>query len=121
MKCLSRNKQTIYFANFSDKAKILEDGLFTGEYSNIYTPLESMKAVVSRSVGTSADEIFGNDITYNATLSVDDLACTIDENSIIWLDASTTEPNDYVVIEKAKSLNSIVYALRGVDYVQKGN
>ena len=120
MKALERNKQTIYYANFNGKTKVLdENGLFTGEYEVTYTEPVEVKVNVSASRGEAYLDLFGTDLNYTNTI-VTDKDLGIDENSILWVgkeayQGSVITPHNYIVVSIAKSLNSVVYAIRKVD------
>ena len=120
MKTLERNKQKIYYANYTGKAEILDDnGLHTGEYELTYTEPAEVKVNISASRGQAEIDLFGTDLNYTNTIATDkDLG--IDEHSILWVGKeayqnSLVTPHNYIVVSVAKSLNSIVYAIRKVD------
>lgn len=120
MKALERNKQTIYFANFTGKSVITDtNGLCTGEYELTYSNPVKTKVNVSASRGQAEIDLFGTDLNYTNTIATDtDLG--IDEHSILWVgkeayQGSVITPHNYIVASIAKSLNSFVYAIRKVD------
>ena len=120
MKALERNKQTIYFANFTGKSAITDTiGLYTGEYELTYSNPVKTKVNVSASRGQAEIDLFGTDLNYTNTIATDtDLG--IDEHSILWVgkeayQGSVITPHNYIVASVAKSLNSFVYAIRKVD------
>lgn len=120
MKALERNKQTIYFANFTGKSVITDtNGLYTGEYELTYSNPVKTKVNVSASRGQAEIDLFGTDLNYTNTIATDtDLG--IDEHSILWVgkeayQGSVITPHNYIVASIAKSLNSFVYAIRKVD------
>ena len=121
MRALERNKQNIYFANYTGRSVITdENGLETGEYELTYTTPTSAKVNVSASRGEASLDLFGTDLNYSNTI-VTDKDLGIDENSILWVgkeayaSASVITPHNYKVVSVAKSLNSVVYAIRKVD------
>lgn len=124
MKALERNKQKIYYANYTGETDIYdEDGLFTGEHKPGYTSPVSVKVNVSASKGQTEIDLFGTDLNYTNTV-VTDKDLGIDEHSVLWVGkeayqtVSTTSvvtPYNYIVVSVAKSLNSVVYAIRKVD------
>jgi hypothetical protein len=121
MRALERNKQNIYFANYTGRSVITDDdGLETGEYELTYTQPTSVKVNVSASRGEASLDLFGTDLNYSNTI-VSDKDLGIDENSILWVgkeayaSASVITPHNYKVVSVAKSLNSVVYAIRKVD------
>ena len=55
-------------------------------------------------------------ISYTKTVIVDDMSCPIDEHSILWIGVTPDSPHNYEVVQVAKSLNHISYAVQEVDY-----
>ena len=120
MRTLERNKQKIYFANYIGKSTMTdENGLLTGETVASYTVPTEAKVNVSAARGDVNIDLFGTDLNYTKTIATDkDLG--IDENSILWVDknayqGSVVTSHNYIVASIAKSLNSVVYAIRKVD------
>lgn len=117
MRNLSRNKSTIYYALYDSKSEVQdEDGLYTGDNAPSYTTPTEIRASVSAARGTSDIDLFGVNISYTKTVIVDDMECPIDEHSILWIGATPDEPHNYEVVQVAKSLNHISYAVQEVDY-----
>ena len=120
MKALERNKQKIYYANYTGRSVITdENGLETGEYEITYSKPVETKVNVSASRGEASLDLFGTDLNYTNTI-VTDKDLGIDENSILWVgkeayQGSVITPHNYIVASIAKSLNSVVYAIRKVD------
>jgi len=120
MKALERNKQTIYYSNYTGKSVILDDnGLETGEYELTYTEPTAVKVNVSASRGEAYIDLFGTDLNYSNTI-VTDKDLGIDEHSILWIGKepyanSVVTAHNYIVVSVAKSFNSVVYAIRKVD------
>ena len=120
MRALERNKQPIYFANYTGRSVITdEDGLETGEYELTYTTPTGANVNVSASRGEANLDLFGTDLNYSNTI-VSDKDLGIDENSILWIgkdayQGSAVTPHNYIVVSVAKSFNSVVYAVRKVD------
>lgn len=120
MRALRRNKQKIYYSLLSTNAEIVDDnGLNTGEYENTYTTPASVNVNVSASKGSSYEQLFGTDLNYTKQI-VSDKDLGFDENTILWVNkeavvSSAITPHNYNVVAVAKSLNSVVYAIRGVD------
>ena len=124
MRSLERNKQKIYYALFDKKTEIRdEDGNATGEYEVTYkTPVE-YHINVSAARGTADVEQFGINTVYSKTMETNDLACPIDEASVLWIgkeafetvgQVTTVTPHNYAVVMVAKSINSITYAIKDV-------
>ena len=65
---------------------------------------------------------FGESESYDKVIVLDDITAPIDEHSILWVDTlpllnedgTTATPHDYTVRRVAKSLNSVVIAIRKV-------
>ena len=124
MRALKRNKQKIYYANYTGRSEVTdENGLITGETSISYTNPVGVNVNVSASRGEAYIDLFGTDLNYTKAI-VSDTDLGIDENSVLWVGkeayqtTSTTSvitPYNYIVASIAKSLNSVVYAIREVD------
>lgn len=120
MRALERNKQSIYFSNYTGRSVITdENGLETGEYDLAYSTPTLAKVNVSASRGEAYIDLFGTDLNYSNTI-VTDKDLGIDEHSILWIgkeayQGSTVTPHNYIVVSVAKSFNSVVYAIRKVD------
>jgi hypothetical protein len=116
MKTLKRNKQTLYYALFEGKEEIKdENGYRTGEHQLKYLHPIKARMNISAAKGTAESEMFGISLNYTKTLVTDDIKCPIKEDSILWIDATPDEPYNYIVVQVAKSLNSISYAVKKVD------
>lgn len=113
MRTLKRNQQTIKYALYLGREEIIEDGYRTGQYRNSYSDPVTMKAYVTANKGEAQAEAFGTSLNYSRILYTDDVNCPIDENSILWINGKAIQ--DYVVVRKAKSLNSIAYAIKEID------
>lgn len=125
MRVQEKNKQPIYYALYQGLTEIIDsDGLSTGEYENSYTTPVQIKLNVSANKGEAKDEMFGTDLNYSKKIvSAVDLGW--DENTILWIgktagSGSTITPHNFVVVAVAKSINSVTYAIKGVD-VSNGN
>lgn len=117
MRNLSRNKSSIYYALYDSKSEVQdEDGLYTGDNAPSYTAPTEIRASVSAARGTSDIDLFGVNISYTKTVIVDDMECPIDEHSILWIGVTPDSPHNYEVVQVAKSLNHISYAVQEVDY-----
>lgn len=88
--------------------------LKTGEKEIIYTEPIAIDLVVSPSTGVVAEEMFGGLQDYDKIL-VTEKGCEINEHSILWIEASTDEPHDYIVKKVARSLNFVAYAVSRVE------
>lgn len=115
MKLLERNKKTIYYATVASVTARYDDyGNETGSpLVNYSTPI-SADMVLSGTSGTEPFQPFGIGKSYSVVGITDDMNCGIDEQSILWIDSSTSTPNDYVCVGVAKTLDSIKYAFKEV-------
>lgn len=141
MRSLNKNKQKIYYSTYQGKLIIFERDE-KGEiiYDEIdgellpriltekagYGEPDYFFANASAAKGRSDEEVFGVSLDYSKTISTTDMALPITETSLIWIE---TEPvikagvvdessADYSVVAVARSLNSVVYALKNR---KKGN
>lgn len=124
MRTLNRNKTKFYYATYVSSTEIKDEyDNPTGDYKITYSKPVPMMANVSAARGTSDIDMFGISVSYDKAIVTDDLACSISESSILWVDTiptlgddgDTSTPHDYIVKRVAKSLNSIAYAISKVD------
>ena len=145
MRLLARNKQTLWFANPSERAWVVDaNGLKTGEKTTTYGTPQSAKMSIAISSGAnnlgsqgmSELERFGIVTGYTHRATTEDMNCGMGEESIIWYgvpheravqsqvtvngEVQTVEsteilPHNFVVVRKAKSLNHLIYYLKEVD------
>lgn len=121
MRCLERNKTEFYYSLLQGKEPLKdENGYDTGEYTLVYTLPIKMRASVSSSKGEAQVEQFGNALDYDKVIITDDIACPLDEHSVLCIDCMPDYDNegnliyDYIVKKVARSINSISYAVRKV-------
>ena len=123
MRTLTRNKIRIFYANYRDKIPFVDEyGNRTGEYKIRYWNPTEIMANVSSARGESTTRQFGEDVSYDRILVLDDPKCPITETSILWIDTlptieedgSTKTPYDYIVKQVAVSLNSVSIAVSRV-------
>ena len=145
MRLLSRNKQTLWFANPSESAYVVDDnGLKTGEKTITYGTPKSARMSIAISSGANnlgsqgmAElERYGIATGYTHRATTEDMNCEMREESIVWLGVphervvetqqmvngemqtiTTTEllPHNFQIVRKAKSLNHLIYYLKEVD------
>lgn len=116
MRCLARNKQTLYYALYENSTELTDEyGNATGQLDNHYGSPIKVSMNISPARGTADVEQFGANLNYSKTLVTDDINCPIDEHSILWIGKETTEPHNYVVTQVARSLNSVTYAIKEVN------
>lgn len=122
MRLLDRNKQTIYYRNFSAKAITSESGLFTGEYVKTYGNVKTTRAYVKTAMGDNAVQPFGEQAVKNRIVYFENGSADINEYSQLWvgIDPSVTNgvptvaPN-YEVSGIEVGLNHTRASIRRVD------
>lgn len=138
MRCLKRNKRTLYYATLLSQTEIMDDyGNPSGTWLNVYSAPIQMTANISAARGEAQTDAFGINAAYDKTIITENVQCPIDETSVVWIDKtpsgyygvssygvtlygvlsnydSTNPKHDYVVVRVAKSLNSVTYAVRKV-------
>ena len=123
MRTLARNKILIHYANYRGKTPLEDEyGNLTGEYEITYDNPIAIMANVSAARGESTTRQFGEDVSYDRIIVLDDPGFPIAETSILWIDThpeiaknGTTEtPHDYIVKQVAPSLNSVSIAVSKV-------
>lgn len=116
VRALKVNMQTIHYALYKGKKPVTDEyGNRTGESKAEYTKPQKLKINVSATRGTADVEQFGTYTEYSKTLSTCDMACPLNENSILWIGVSPNNPHNYCVSAVAKSLNRITYAIKEVN------
>ena len=117
MRTLEINKQPMWYALCTGKTEVIDEyGNHTGVFQVTYGKPVYYPVNMSQSRGTADLDAFGIEADYDRTFVTTDMSCPIAEDSIIWFGADPeTEPHNYCVYQIANSLNSITYAIRGVD------
>ncbi len=124
MRCLRRNKSKFFYALYAGKVALLDkDGNKTGEYGVSYGNPVEVKFNISAARGETVTRQFGEDVTYDRVIVLDDMNCPIDEYAILWIDkfpeidadGTTKTTHDHVVKKVAKSINSVSLAVSKVN------
>lgn len=121
MRTLDRNKRLFYYALYEGKTPIVDDkGYDTGDFDVVYSAPIACRANISPARGTADVEQFGIATNYTHTIVTDDTSIPIDTHSILWIGVDPTVgfaevPHNYVVVQVARSLNSVTIAVREVD------
>lgn len=123
MRCVNRNKRKLYYALYEGKEELQDEyGNVTGSFHLTYSSPVEVYMNWSPSRGTADLEQFGIAVEYNHTIVTDDMDCPIDEHSILWIGVTPDEDGEdgavkhnYVVTRVARSLNSIIYAVKEVN------
>lgn len=145
MRVLSRNKQSLWYANPDSSTWVTDsNGLKTGEKTITYGTAQEVYMSISASSGANnlgsqgMAELYPYGIAtgYTHRATTEDMNCGMTEESIIWYGISPTEtvvtqqtvngktvdvatevpvPHNFKVIRKETSLNHITYYLKEVD------
>jgi hypothetical protein len=115
MRSLERNKQDIYYAEYTGQTAVLDaNGLDTGSKISTYGSPVLLKINVSPAKGEKSTRQFGDLVKYDKVLCTTD-KLPINEQTIFWIDdTDTSHPHDYEFSGIGKSLNSILYAVSKV-------
>ena len=122
MKTLERNKQTFYYATYNGETELMDGQYHTFDYTPSYSAWTEFRANISPARGETAADVFGADVSYDRVIVTDDMSCPIDEHTVLAIDIAPNKRDttadlpvyDYIVTKKAKSLNSIQYAVEKV-------
>ncbi len=131
MRCMQRNKIVFYYALFSERVPIVDEyGNATGEYDVRHGNPVKSSANISAAKGETQTRQFGENVSYDKVIAMDNDSPPIDEYSILWIDTmpelnadgslavdsegKVKTPHDYIVKKVARSLNSVSYALSKV-------
>lgn len=122
MRSLRRNKKPLYYATYDKKIPVTdENGDFTGDEETVYSNPFPFYENISPAKGSSQEEVFGKSLDYSRTVSTCNMSLPIDEFSRIWIETipvlksdgtADGDSADYSVVAIARSLNSVVYALK---------
>lgn len=133
MRLLDRNKQTVYWRNFTGKSVITTtDGygntLETGEWKKTYGAVKSTRLYVKSAVGMNNAEPYGDFTTKQRVIYALPQETDIDEYSILWVGidpqiipegkpnaGEPTVPHNFTVDGISRGLNHIRIAIRRVE------
>lgn len=145
MRCLSRNKKDLWFANRIEEQYVTNtEGLKTGEKEQSYEAPRKIRVSMSMSSGANnlgsqgmvVLDPYGLTTAYTHNAVTEDMNCPMNEESIVWYGIEPTRtvtvtrvvngetvteeqtvnvPHNFVVVRKAVSLNHLIYYLREVD------
>lgn len=125
MRLLARNKQTIYWRNYSSMTpiKVVGTDIETGEFTKSYTALKSIKAYVKSAIGENSAEPFGDFTSKRRTIYVENDFTDINENSLLWvgidpdpdLQGNPKVPHNFTVDGVSHGLNHTRIAIRRVE------
>ena len=118
MKGMERNKVPFWYCLFDHKEPLLdEDGNDTGDSKVIYQEAVEIRNNVSPATGAVQTEMFGNMTGYDKVIVTEDMACPIDEHTVLFVDKEPEYDEegqplyDYTIKRVAKSLNVIAFAI----------
>ena len=131
MRCLNKNKSPFYYALFVESRPIQDEyGNDTSEHEVIYADPVRAEANISAAMGETQTRQFGEHITYDKVIVMDNSAPPIDEFTVLWVDTEPEldeggalaknedgeiiTPYDYIVKKAARSLNSASFAVSKV-------
>lgn len=124
MRCLARNKQTVYYALLKSKTEIKDSyGNNTGQYTLEYYAPVALSANVRWDSGAVELDGFGLNSSGSRRMVLSDLDCPIDIDTVLWIgktpDANgysgTIKPNYVVSAVPERSLNHVSYLLMEVN------
>lgn len=119
MRSLLRNQQPVFYKLYEGQEEIIDEyGNHTGSYIPKYSELKSAMLCVSPTKGSSEVEQFGSNEDYDRTMSTSDPKCPINEDAVIWIDADTDGPWNYIVKAVGRWKNSATYAIKKVTVSQ---
>lgn len=110
MRDLLRNTQLIHFSNLTDDK--------TDEWGNVtkgYGEIQEYRVSLSADKGDASNNAFGKDLDYDREIVTHNMDCPINEHTKLWIDNDISQPYDYAVKGRAKSLNCIRYAIKRVN------
>lgn len=131
MRCMERNKVNFYYALFTKRVPVVDEyGNDTGEFDVQHGNPVKSSANISAAKGETQTRQFGENVSYDKVIVMDNETPPIDEYSILWIDTTpelnadgslavdgegnVKTPHDYIVKKVAKSLNSVSYAVSKV-------
>lgn len=87
----------------------------TGRYEPTYGELKSVRMCVSPNKSKRIADGYGQLLAYDRIMSTTDRECEIDEQSVLWIDADTNGPHNFVVLRKSPSVTCVQYAIKRVN------
>ena len=123
MRYLVRNKTKFYYASYIGETEIIdENGFNTGEFEVLHSKPTKYYGNISAAQGEMQSRQFGECVSYDKVIVLNDVNAKIDEHSILWVDTlphlnddgTTDTPHDYIVKKVARSLNGVSIAIRKV-------
>lgn len=114
MRHLKRNQRAFWVATPGEPEPIFdEEGRFTGQYTSGLSEPRQVFGHITPTAGSIYNNPFGRLEGYDRLILMGTRELT--ETDKIWIDRSTTEKPDYVVVRIADGLNGFVYAIKKED------
>ena len=120
MTSLDLNKQKIWYSLYSGVTDIYDtNGDKTGEKEKVYYNPVPARMNVSAARGSAEVEAFGISEDYDRIITTSNVNCPIAEDTILWIgvtpgSTASSIPYNYRVVKVAKSINSVLYAVKEV-------
>lgn len=87
MRCMNRNKIRFFYALYEGRKPITDEwGNTTGEYEIKYGNPTEFHANISPAMGETLTRQFGDSVSYDKIIVMDNDAPPIDEYSVLWID-----------------------------------
>lgn len=129
MRLLDRNKQTVYWRNFTGKSVITTvdeygNTLETGEWEKTYGEVKSTRLYVKSAIGQNNAEPYGDFTSKKRTIYALPNETDIDEYSILWVgidpqideeSGEPTVPHNFTVDGVSHGINIVRIAIRQVE------
>ena len=131
MRCLVRNKRTFFYALYLGREAVRDEyGNVTGEYRIVYGKPKRWSANISAAQGKTSTLQFGENVSYDKSIVMENNLPQIDEYSVLWVDTvplleadgslavndegEVITPHDYIVKRVAVGLNGVAVAISKV-------
>lgn len=128
MRTRQRIARTCYYRLYTGEVEIVDDyNNPTGQYTKTYADPVAFKANISPPSGEDVIEIFGALERYDRVIQTCDMACPINEKSVLYIDTVPTQgsdgvwsAHDYLVSRVSPSVNTIRIGCTKVNVSNKG-
>lgn len=115
MRTRQRIARTFYYRLYTGEVEIVDDyNNPTGQYTKTYADPVAFKANISPPSGEDVIEIFGALERYDRVIQTCDMACPVNEKSVLYIDTVPTQgadgvwsAHDYIVSRVSPSVNTI--------------
>ena len=116
MRNLDRDRKQVLIARYSGIApEVDSDGLYTGRNVPSFSEPEVFAPTVSTATGEARNDIFGQKLEYDRTLTIDDPAFDVKESDRLWIDADSESEHDHIVKRVARTGSYTVVAAKRVE------